>query len=194
MQSCKLKKIIKRLLIFLLPIQLFGQWTFTQKDFDSLTESQMVILKQSYHIGKQDDLQLTLPSIAIVETRIGKYQRDTTKICGVHQIAMYTARERLKQFDSNEILCKLVLDYPSLSAFLALLELKYWKSVYPNQWSKQIMAYNGGWDVSKHGKEFLRRVRTVINILKKNESKLKIVPWDGQKSIKKKYSICNILY
>lgn len=164
---------MKAILLVLLPIILFGKWNFTQKDFDNLNEHQILILKQSYYMGKKKNLELTLPAIAVVETRIGRFQRDTTKICGVHQIAMYTARARYEQFDSNELLCGLVLAYPTLSAHLALLELEYWKSVYPNNWSQQVMAYNGGWDTSKHGKEFLRRVRTVIKVLKKNIDKLK---------------------
>lgn len=158
----------KILFLILISTNLFGsqKWDFKFEHILKYNKNQIEVLKYSYIIGSQKDLELTLTAIAIVETRAGLFKSKNNKYCGPHQISMETALKR--EPSSDLYLCEAVRDNAYLSAYMALEELSYWFSL-KKSWRQSIKHYNGGWNTSKHGEEYLRRFMLVYNELKANK-------------------------
>ena len=163
---------MKYLLIVLTPCIMFA-WSFTQADFNNLSDAQLRIIKDSYHAGKPYNLGISLAALSIVETRAGEY-KDTSnnRICGPHQIDVLVALEQNNSKGSPKKLCKEVQRHSKLSSKMALDNLIYWKQ--NSKGLKQaINRYNRGWNRSAHDLEFLRRFEMTIRVLEKNESRLR---------------------
>lgn len=161
-----------RYLVLLLPCFLMS-WSFTQKDFDNLSETQLKIIKDSYSTGKPYNLGVSLAALSVVETRAGEY-KDTSdnRICGPHQVDVVVALEQSKSKGSAKKLCKEVQRHSKLSSKIALDNLRYWKN--NSKGLKQaVNRYNRGWNRTEHDLEFLRRFSMVVKVLEKNQSKLK---------------------
>lgn len=146
-------------------------WTFNQDDYNSLTDAQKTIIKNSYNIGAPYNLGYTLAALAIVETRAGDVKDSSNnRICGPHQIDVKVALEQLGSKGDYKKLCKTVQSHSILSSHLALLNILYWKK-HSKGYKQMINRYNRGWKRTHHDLEFLRRFEVVLKVLHKNKLK-----------------------
>lgn len=146
-----------RLLLLLVPF-ILNAWTFKLTDIDNYSQKQLETLRVSYLVGYEKDLHLTLTSIAVVESRAGKFDFNDNHICGAHQL----------NTDFTESTCESLESNPFVSALEARDNFMYWYR-YSGSWRQAIKHYNGGFNTTTHGKEYLRRVLVVMKQIKEHE-------------------------
>jgi len=155
-------------LLLLIPF-ILNAWTFTEKDFNKLTESQKSNLDIIYMVGETKGLGLRLAAKAIVETRLGKVMGKKNHICGVMQIDINYTDATCDMLDSNTY----------LSAKIALEQLIGWteakvrttegKWVYMERSvDKATVMYNVGKTGDPYGFTHLYRVHMVEAVLIKH--------------------------
>lgn len=150
-------------------VQHTTDWKFTQQDFDELSIAQKSILKQSYWVGHPYGLGNTLAAISIVETRAGAFPDKTrNRICGVHQVDVFVAKENLGTDTSPRKLCKALQDNPVLSAIVSLEILLYWKDN-SRTYENMINKYNRGWNETPYDAEYYRRIQMTLKVLERNQ-------------------------
>ena len=144
-------------------------WSFTQKDFQELNESQKDILKISYWMGKPHDLGNVLAAISIVETRAGAYN-DTSanRICGVHQVDVSVVKENLGTNSTLKSICTALKENHTLSAMVSLQILLYWRDN-SRTLKTTLLRYNRGWKYHPSDDEFYRRYVMTLRVLEKND-------------------------
>lgn len=132
------------------------------EEWKSLSDEQKMLLHKTFIKAKDFDLGYTMTAIAWKESKAGKElvnwnlnsKGEVVSIdCGVFQNNSKTVISRLdgnqKHTKSNiaKVCRNLVLDY-DFSLFHAVEEIKYWESLYPDQWKKIWASYNGGFNNS----------------------------------------------
>lgn len=148
---------------------LASSWSFTQKDFQELSESQKEVLKSSYWIGKPHNLGNELAAISIVETRAGAFpDSSVNRICGVHQVDVNIVKENLGSKSNLKTICKALKDNHTLSAIVSLQILLYWKDT-SKTLKMALLRYNRGWKYHPSDAEFYRRFSTTLHVLQKND-------------------------
>lgn len=146
-----------RLLVLLLPMFL-SAWTFDIKQLYTYSPYQKEVLRQSYLVGDQYDIGLTLSAIAIIETRAGKFDFKKNHICGPHQINTNFTSTSCEALESN----------PFLSALEAKESFLYWYN-YSKTFTKAIKHYNAGFKLVPHSKIYYNRFMLVFNTLRANK-------------------------
>lgn len=165
---------MKKIFLFIFIVVNCYGWEFNKSHLLNLTDEEKGILQTSYFVGSQYDLGLTLAAIAIVETRIGKYHRPKTNICGYHQVATRNVVKRAKEsYDSDNYLTKLdacnaLKSNPYFSANSALIEFQFWMKVRDDNWRHSVRSYNVGYTDDPYQWTYLARVQKVIKILQKH--------------------------
>ena len=147
---------MKYLLLFI-PF-ILNAWTFQLENIKTYNNSQLEVLRVAQSVGLSHDLDLTLMTLAIVETRAGKYDFKKNHICGPMQINTNFVTASCKELETS----------PYLSAKLAMANFKYWLKQTKGNHAKAVMHYNGGWNTTKHGKVYLKRFRLVLKELQAN--------------------------
>ena len=150
---------MKLILFLTLSICLSFGWEFNKTHLENLTEQQKEILRISYLVGAEKDLGLTLASIAVVETRVGKFDFTNNHICGVHQININYVKAKCKVVESN----------PYISAKLARDNLMFWLKIRKGDLKKAIRMYNVGYLNHPHQYVYLNRVYKVKKVLQENK-------------------------
>lgn len=148
---------------------LASSWSFTQKDFQELSDSQKEVIKTSYWMGKPHNLGNELAAISIVETRAGAYRDySANRICGAHQVDVSIAKENLGSKSTLKSICKALKENHTLSAIVSLQILLYWKDT-TTSLKTALLRYNRGWNNRPSDAEFYRRFKMVHGVLQKND-------------------------
>lgn len=131
-----------------------------EREYNSLTHEQHIVLAEAYLTGYKDDLGFTMMAIAYAESRAGKYLINTqTNDFGVMGISLKTAssREGIKGAFSRNILAQRLIFDNAYNMKLSLDELRYWTKYHKGDWRSTVSSYNAGFNV-KAGKDYLTKI------------------------------------
>lgn len=142
-------------------------WSFTQKDFDNLSPSQLEVIDVHYLTGEQRGLGLRLAAITIAETQAGKLDFKDNHICGAAQLD-YTLLDN--------VTCEQLEGNPYISAYYALQNLLDWTTgieevtlkPFTRTLDKATMMYCVGYTQDPHQHTYLARVKQAELILQQN--------------------------
>lgn len=151
-----------------------------EKELKSINEEQAKTIKEIIKRTKEFDLVWSALAISWQESGFGKWKINLQDpSCGpFHQsIDTYFKRYSVKDtsFNRNKVCSELVSNYDlSVSTFVA--EVEFWLLVHKNKqnkWDYVYRSYNAGYNYnSEKAKEYSKKIRTRISVLKKYLDKI----------------------
>ena len=137
----------------------------------SLNKYDILILKKIKSLADDKMMKYSLMAIAIKESSLGKYVINSkSEDYGLFQANIKTVLSRQKVKDNSynrSIYAQKLINDVGFATANAIIELRYWRKVHKDNWSKIWSSYNTGWNYnSKRGVEYATKVFDIIKKLK----------------------------
>lgn len=134
------------------------------------SESQIAVMYRSFEIGKINDMSYSLAAIAWKESSAGVHLYNPhDPSAGVFQITIKNALAYV-DWEDNEYnrgrITQLLIDDLNLAAEFAMINLKFWKAQYGNDWRLIWQSYNGGYSGSEASKKYAADIVRKIKVIK----------------------------
>lgn len=136
-----------------------------------LNQNQISLLKKSYDYGKQFDWGLTLAAIAWKESSAGKYLINLQDpSVGPFHVTIDKVLRHLNlpdtPFNQNRA-AQIGIERFDVTAFIAVMELAYWKVERGRTWRETLVSYNAGNNLkSERGQAYAEDVAQKVGVLK----------------------------
>ena len=137
----------------------------------SLNKYDILILKKIKSLADDKMMKYSLMAIAIKESSLGKYVINSkSEDYGLFQANIKTVLSRQKVKDNSynrSIYAQKLINDVGFATANAIIELRYWRKVHKDNWSKIWSSYNTGWNYkSNTGLKYSIDVFSIIKKLK----------------------------